>query len=529
MKRTAAVLALVFVFLSAACLITDRTVSGASVVENSWVTKAPMHEARMGLGIAVVNGKIYAIGGSSRTGTPPYTGGIVGTNEEYNPETNQWTIKASMPTPRANFRVEVVQNKIYCIGGNIEDGPDTQANEAYDPATDSWHTKAPLPTPRDSFTTIVYNNKIYVIGGMTGYNSTSGFWMFTGATEVYDPALNKWENKASMLNAVYPESSTAIDDKIYVICGSTTYASSISITAVYDEDANTWTNRASMPIVKHGASVAMDDKIYFIGGSYEGSLSDPNYDQTFLTRLQIYDPSTNTWSEGARPPNGGVSQRSAFATTGVMAPRRIYVVDNDLRIYNPKKNEWTLGPNKTTTRDFMGVAVLNDKIYAIGGLTSVWPSGFSSQMPTLTPYATNEVYTPASYGTPDPNYILETTPPNIKVTSPSDRTYIESSVPLTFSLDKQVTWVSYSLDEKQNISLTGNSTLANMTNGAHRITLFANDTFGNMGASETVTFTVSVPELFPVVPVTAASAAVVVACAGLLLYHRKHRKEAQQT
>lgn len=355
-------LVLVLVFLTASSTIVALPVSGVTAGENTWVGKAQMHVARSGLGVAVVNGKIYAIGGSSVTGTSPYAGGFVGTNEEYDPEMDKWTVKASMPTPRANFRVEVVENKIFCIGGDKENGTDTQANEVYDPLTDTWQTRAPLPTLRDSFSTIVYNNRIYVIGGVAGFNPvTANRGTYTGTTEVYDPSLDTWETKASMLNAVYPESSTAINGKIYVICGSTTYASSVSVTAVYDVATNKWTNKESMPFVKHGASVAIDGKIYFIGGSYE--------DGVFVTLLQIYDPLTDTWSQGARPPQGGVSQRSAFTTTGEMSPRRIYVVDGNLRVYDPARNEWTLGPNRTTDSYFMGVAILKDRVYAIGGLT----------------------------------------------------------------------------------------------------------------------------------------------------------------
>jgi N-acetylneuraminic acid mutarotase len=498
MRKTVALL-LVFVFMTALRPVVAESPSGVTLAENTWVTKAPMHMARSGLGVAVVNGKIYAIGGSS--------GGFVNTNEEYDPETDTWTLKAPMPTARANFRVEVIQNKIYCIGGNTN-GADTQANEVYDPSTDTWQTRAPLPTARGAFLTIVYNNKVYVIGGMTSYYS------YTGATEVYDPSLDTWETKASMLTATYPESIATINGKIYVICGSTTSDSSVSVTAVYDVAANNWTNKAPMPVVKHGASAVVDGKTYFVGGSYE--------DSVFVTMLQIYNPSTDKWSEGTRPPQGGVSQRSAFATTGELSPRRIYVVDYNLRIYNPQKNSWTVGPNRINDRYFMGVAVLNDRIYAMGGLTEVWP--FASNSPTITTYATNEVYTPAGYGTPDPAFVLETTPPKINVTSPSNQTYLESSVPLTFSLDKQVSWIGYSLDGKQNVSLAGNSTIANMTSGFHSITVYANDTFGNMGASETIGFTVTEPAPFAAAPVAAASVATIAVVGVGLFVHFKKRK-----
>ncbi len=474
-----AALVLVLVFLTALGIMAAEPVHAS--VEDSWVSKAPMHDARSGLGVAVVNGKIYAIGGSTENG-------LVGINEEYDPATNTWTYKRPMPTPRANFRVEVVQNKIYCIGGDITNATKTLANEVYDPATDTWETRAPLPTSRDSFSTVVLRNRIYVIGGITGTDYATGLrGTYTGTTEVYDPVRDTWETRASMLNVRFPESCVVINGKIYVISGSTTYAESVSFTAVYDEDTNSWTDKAPMPVVKHGASVAFDDKIYFIGGSYE--------DGVFVTLLQIYDPATDTWSTGDRPPNGGVSQKSAFVTTGEMSPIRIYVVDNLLRIYDPKKDVWTLGSNKTTNRDFMSIAVLKDKIYAIGGLTSVF-LGFNAPPEfAVTRYATNEVYTPVGYGMSDSFYLYATTPPEISLLAPLNQTYYNSSVSLVFTVDKTVNWIGYSLDGQDNVTIAGNVTMSGLSNGAHSVTVYARDEFGNTGASETVWFNIA--EVFP--------------------------------
>ena len=56
------------------------SVEPARASENSWISKAPMLTARAYLGAAVVNGKIFAIGG--------YNNGYLSTNEEYDPTTD---------------------------------------------------------------------------------------------------------------------------------------------------------------------------------------------------------------------------------------------------------------------------------------------------------------------------------------------------------------------------------------------------------------------------------------------------------
>ncbi|MEM2293951.1 MAG: hypothetical protein QXX41_11820 [Nitrososphaerota archaeon] len=102
-----------------------------------WETFKPMQVARGGLGVAVVNGKIYAIGGSTETSWPVSANPlVVDVNEEYDPIKNVWVFRKPMPTARAFFGVAVCQDRIYCIGGLSREGP-TGVVEVYDPSTDS--------------------------------------------------------------------------------------------------------------------------------------------------------------------------------------------------------------------------------------------------------------------------------------------------------------------------------------------------------------------------------------------------------
>jgi len=85
----------------------------------------------------------------------------------------------------------------------------------------------------------------------------------------------------------------------------------------------------------------------------------------------------------------------------------------------------------------------------------------------------------------------EITPPVIEILSPQNLTYTNSSVPLTFAVYdySPVSWIGYSLDNQLNTTITGNTTLT-VEDGTHRIVVYANDSFGNMGCSQIVHFTI---------------------------------------
>ena len=122
------------------------------------------------------------------------------------------------------------------------------------------------------------------------------------------------------------------------------------------------------------------------------------------------------------------------------------------------------------------------------------------------------------------------TPPEITVVSPVNQTYDKSYVSLIFNVNELLNWTGYSLDGQDNVTIMNNVTLNDLSNGLHSVTIYANDTSGNMGVSETCSFVVAVPEIapepFPVMTIAAASVTVtIVACAGLLVYFRKHKRE----
>ncbi|UCE44087.1 MAG: TlpA family protein disulfide reductase [Candidatus Bathyarchaeota archaeon] len=89
--------------------------------------------------------------------------------------------------------------------------------------------------------------------------------------------------------------------------------------------------------------------------------------------------------------------------------------------------------------------------------------------------------------------IMRAAPPTISILSPENKTYTTSSVPLTFTVNEPPFWIGYSLDGQANLTIAGNTTLTNLSDDIHTITVWANDTDGNMGCSDIAYFTVSIP------------------------------------
>ncbi len=77
---------------------------------STWTLKTDMPTARFLAGSAVVDGKIYVVGGA------PVSGGISNIVEEYDPAEDTWTRCANMPTSRQGVRAAAVDWIVYAIG-----------------------------------------------------------------------------------------------------------------------------------------------------------------------------------------------------------------------------------------------------------------------------------------------------------------------------------------------------------------------------------------------------------------------------
>lgn len=304
-----------------------------SAADDFWTTLEPMPTPRTELGVAVVDGKIYAIGGYNGSYYSEY-GSYLGTNEMYDPATDTWTTKASMHKPRSNFAIAVIDTKIFVFFGMLSEYQPTSTFEIYDTITDTWEIKkCGLYTGSDMSAEVV-NGSIYLVGGLVSPWPPSAL---LGIIQSYDFA-ESLETEAEIPN----------------------------------------------PVFAHG-SAFVGGKIYIMGGRNFGLNIDPDYILQSYDLTQIYEIKTGTWSYGNEIPQPmyGVS---VGVTSGVLAPKRIHLLKDDIHyVYDPENDFWTNSTPMLTPRSGAGVAVVNDLLYVIGGYGS---RKYRTE---------NEVYTPVGY------------------------------------------------------------------------------------------------------------------------------------
>ena len=148
--------------------------TGANVVEvydpqtDKWETLPHMPTGRSTLAAAVLDGKIYAIGGYIGPGPVP-------TVEVYDPQTNEWSEAERMPTPRMYCAASTVGRRI-CVTGGV----DSRTFELFDLDTNRWWRGPELRAIRRGHAAVTIGNLLYLVGGDNGEGMVA-------TVEVFEP------------------------------------------------------------------------------------------------------------------------------------------------------------------------------------------------------------------------------------------------------------------------------------------------------------------------------------------------------
>lgn len=242
-------------------------------ITNSWTEVAAMPSALNHVNVAVVNGKIYYLGGLAATTESTYWNAS-GASAVYDPSADKWTILPDMPEERATGSAAsiVVGETIYLPGGlrytnltNDDEGT-TAMFTSYNVATEEWMVLPDLPAPRDHAGKGEYGNILYILGGRSYGNKNVVNTVFG-----YNISSHHWSTDfAHVPTGRGGGSSATIGHTMFYAGGEGDPNTSSNVypqMQAYDAVRDIWTNYTDMATPVHGtAAVAYNGSVIIPGG-----------------------------------------------------------------------------------------------------------------------------------------------------------------------------------------------------------------------------------------------------------------------
>jgi len=281
----------------------------------TWAMKAPLLAPRVDSGVALLNGKIYVLGGAIMGKTDSQL------NQEYDPATDRWRDLAPIPQGATHPGVAGDNGKIYVVGGFTASVHAVALDKVfqYDVAANSWRELPPINSRRGSVGVAIVNGKVHAIGGRGLDNVT------VATHELYDPATGKWSQAAPLPTARDHIGVIVLNGRIHVIGGRisnhetdnskptqgvrglpfdmVTNGPNTTLHDVYDPATNSWQSAAPLPTARsNGAAVYYHGLILYAGG--ECMKPNPNGGGDTFFQNEAYDPKMNRWLTLAPLPAG---------------------------------------------------------------------------------------------------------------------------------------------------------------------------------------------------------------------------------
>ena len=278
---------------------------------------APLPEAASSFGAVACDGWLYAYGGHiARTHTYS-TEAVSGQFHRLNlADGKTWEKLASGPGLQG-MNLATHGGKIYRIGGmqprnkpgDEADMRSTAECASFDPATKTWTQIPSLPEPRSSHDVAVVGDNLFVIGG----------WNMEGAEG------DDWLDKMLVMDLKAENPQWQVLDQPF--------------------------ERRALIVAVH------KDKIYVIGGF--------NENEEPILRVEIYDPASNSWSQGPELPGKEIN---GFAPAACTLNDRLYASVADGRLYrlNEENQSWE-EIARTTPRIVHRLIPDGSRILVVGG------------------------------------------------------------------------------------------------------------------------------------------------------------------
>nr|CAD7599673.1 unnamed protein product [Timema genevievae] len=251
--------------------------------------------------------------------------------EKFDLRTNSWSAVAKMSGRRLQFGVAVLDGKLYVVGGR--DGLKTlNTVECYDMKTQVWTTLPAMSTHRHGLGVGVLEGPLYAVGGHDG-------WSYLNTVERWDPQARQWSFVAPMTTQRSTVGVAVLNSKLYAV-GGRDGSSCLRTVECFDPHTNKWLPCAPMAKRRGGVGVGVVNGYLYALGGHDAPASNPSASR--FDCVERYDPKTDTWTHVAPMSTGrdaiGVSLLGdrLFAVGGYDGQQYLKLVE----AYDTQNNEW---------------------------------------------------------------------------------------------------------------------------------------------------------------------------------------------
>ncbi len=285
----------------------------------------------------------------------------------------KWSSKADLPLPHRNGKAVACQGKIYFMGGYCPETEDVRetSNYEYDPQKDKWTVKANVPVGRSNFAIASFEERIFVIGGDPLLSNN----------DLYLTGEDEWEVLAPLSVPRQHIDCGRIGEKIYVVGGliknpepseesqKKIPAIATDTVEIYDIEENRWELGKPLQEARQGVQVAaVNGKLYAVGGAY-----DHRKDFMLSSSFERYDPDFGTWESLpdlpvlVLAPGVAVIEGKIFIIGGSAIKGESQEASDKVYVFDTNRNRWGTASPLPKGIQFPGVTAIGDRIYVIGG------------------------------------------------------------------------------------------------------------------------------------------------------------------